>query len=280
MNKYWIVFIYFFLIGNFTKAQNFGWENPREVKIDNITQISLDNQDHLFVVNQEGDIFKYNQSGKLVNNFSPISQGKINQLEATWTMNIFTFSVDLQEYRILDRFLNPIYENSIQQKGINLAKAATLGNNNIIWIYDESDFRLNQFDYRRNQILQQQALNLILTNSALAVQEIKEYQNLVFLKITDEGVAILDNQANFIKSLPFENGQRLSFWKKNILSVTNTHLIMTDFLTNTSNQFKIPQELAAHQILMSNQTIIFYDKESIKIYLKALSPLKSLLNDR
>lgn len=275
MKKYWIILLFFSLKGNFTRAQNFGWENPIEIKIDNITQISLDNQGFLFVVNQEGDILQYNHSGEFVNNFSPTRQGKINQLEAAWTVNIFTFSVDLQEYRILDRFLNPISENRIQQKGINLARAATLGNNNIIWIYDESDFRLNQFDHRRNQILQQQPLNLILTNSALAVQEIKEYQNLVFLKITDEGVAILDNQANFIKSLPFENGQRLSFWKKNLVSVTDTHLIMTDFLTNAPKTFEIPQELAQHQILISNKAIIFYDRESIKIYSKALSPLKA-----
>lgn len=275
MKKYWIILLFFSVTGNFSKAQNFDWENPIEIKIDNITQISLDNQGFLFVVDQEGDILQFDTKGQLLNNFSPTRQGKINQLEAAWTVNIFTFSVDLQEYRILDRFLNPISENRIQQKGINLARAATLGNNNIIWIYDESDFRLSQFDHRRNQILQQQPLNLILSNSALAVQEIKEYQNLVFLKITDEGVTILDNQANFIKSIPSENGQKLSFWKKNLLSVTDTHLIMTDFLTNTPKQFEIPQELADHQILVSNKAVIFYDKQSVKIYSKALSPLKA-----
>lgn len=274
MKKYWIILLLFPLAGSFSKAQSFEWNDPIEIKIKNISQVSLDNQGFLFVVDQEGNILQYNSDGQFLNNFSPTRQGKINQLEAAWTVNIFTFSVDLQEYRILDRFLNPISENRIQQKGINLARAATLGNNNIIWIYDESDFRLNQFDHRRNQILQQQPLNLILTNSTLAVQEIKEYQNLVFLKITDEGVTILDNQANFIKSLPFENGQRLSFWKKNLLSVTDTNLIMTDFLTGRHMSYDIPQELMSHQVLISNKVIIFYDKQSLKIFQKALTPLK------
>lgn len=274
MKKYWVFLLIFSLFGNICKAQNLEWKNPIEIKINNITQVSLDNQGFLFVVNQEGDILQFDNKGQILNNFSPTRQGKINQLEAAWTVNIFTFSVDLQEYRILDRFLNPISENRIQQKGINLARAATLGNNNIIWIYDESDFRLNQFDHRRNQILQQQPLNLILTNSALAVQEIKEYQNLVFLKIIDEGVSILDNQANFIKSLPFQNGQRLSFWKKSLLSVSDTNLILTDFLTGLNSSYEIPQELAEHQVLVSNEMVIFYDKESVKIYSKAFSPLK------
>ncbi|AFL86175.1 hypothetical protein Belba_3685 [Belliella baltica DSM 15883] len=276
MIKFWFSFLLISLVGHYCIAQHLVWENPIEIKIDNITQVSVDNQGYLFVVNQEGDILQYNHLGEFINNFSPTRQGKVNQLEAAWTVNIFTFSIDLQEYRILDRFLNPIAENRIQQKGINLARAATLGNNNIIWIYDESDFRLNQFDHRRNQILQQQPLNLILTNSTLAIQEIKEYQNLVFIKITDEGVSILDNQANFIKSIPLENGQRLSFWKKNIISLSKNNLVMTDYLTSEKNFYEIPQELEKHQVIISNEAVIFYNNESVKIYNKTLSPLKAI----
>lgn len=271
-----ILLLLFFFTSNDSMSQSLEWGDPIEIKIKNISQISLDNQGYLFVIDQEGNIFQYNSEGQYLNNFSPTRQGRTNQLEASWTVNIFTFSTDLQEYRILDRFLNPISENSIQQKGINLARAATLGNNNIIWIYDESDFRLNQFDHRRNQILQQQQLNLILTNSTLAVQEIKEYQNLVFLKITDEGVSILDNQANFIKTLASENGQRLSFWKKNLLSVVDTNLIMTNFLTGADKRYKIPQELIRHQALITHKVVIFYDNQSLKIYQKAQTPLKEV----
>ena len=276
MKKSSLIFIFSLFCFQWSLAQSELWEKPIEIKIDRLSQISLDNQGFIFATNQEGNIYQYTANGELVNNFSPSRQGKIDQIEAAWTVNIFTFSVDLQEYRILDRFLNPISENKIQQKDISLARAATLGNNNIIWIYDESDFSLNQFDHRRNQILQKQPLNLILTNSILQIQEIKEYQNLVFLKIKDEGVTILDNQANFIKTLSILDEQRLSFWKENVLTVEEQALRITNYQNGKSSEFKIPEYLDSHQVLISTQSVVFYNKESLYIFPKANTPLSSL----
>ncbi|MFD2033467.1 hypothetical protein ACFSKL_01635 [Belliella marina] len=261
---------------NHTFAQEELWGDPIEIKIERISQVSLDNQGYLFIANQEGNIFQYSEKGEFVNNFSPSRQGKIDQIEAAWTVNIFTFSMDLQEFRILDRFLNPISENKIQQNGINLARAATLGNNNIIWIYDESDFSLNQFDHRRNQVLQKQPLNMVLGNSLLQIQEIKEYQNLVFLKIKDEDVVILDNQANLIKKIDAANDCRLSFWKNNLLSVKSNKLRFKNFQDGKTQEFPIPEYLDSHQVTLSNRSVVFYDPHTIYIFPKKDSPIADL----
>lgn len=265
--------ISFFCFGPLLWAQENEWPKPIIIKQNRITAVSLDNQGFIMMANQEGDIYQYDRFGDFVNNFSPSRQGRIDFLEASWTVNIFTYSIDLQEYRILDRFLNPIAENRVQTKGINLGKAATLGNNNIIWIYDESDFSLKQFDHRRNQIIQQQPLNLILTNSDLMIQEIKEYQNLVFLRIKDEGISILDNQANLIKILPFNTDQALSFTKQELVYVQNGHIHFVDYVNTTTASFAIPQEVKNHSILISDKAVIFYNLSEILIYDKALSPL-------
>ncbi|MCH7398989.1 hypothetical protein MM236_13370 [Belliella sp. DSM 107340] len=276
MRRSYLIFIFSIFCIQWSVAQSEHWKKPLEIKIDRLSQVSFDNQGFIFVTNQEGNIYQYDGNGELLNNFSPSRQGKIDQIEAAWTVNIFTFSVDLQEYRILDRFLNPISENIIQQKDISLARAATLGNNNIIWIYDESDFSLNQYDHRRNQILQKQPLNLILTSSILQIQEIKEYQNLVFLKIKDEGITILDNQANFIKTMSIVDEQRLSFWKDNLLTVQQQTLSITNYQNGKSSEYKIPEYLDSHQVLISTQTVVFYDKESLYIFSKANTPLSNL----
>ncbi|MCH7414436.1 hypothetical protein MM213_13135 [Belliella sp. R4-6] len=276
MKKSFLILLFTIMFFHKSMAQNEQWVNPIEIKIDRLSQVSLDNQGFLFVTNQEGNIYQYTEIGELVNNFSPSRQGAIDQIEAAWTVNLFTFSIDLQEYRILDRFLNPISENRIQQKEINLAKAATLGNNNIIWIYDESDFTLNQFDHRRNRILQKQPLNLILSNSFLQIREIKEYQNLVFLKIKDEGVSILDNQANFIKKIFTPNEKRLSFWKDNLLTIENGDLKCIDIQNEKTQIYQLPAYLDSYQILLSNRSVIFYNSKQILIFEKKNSPLSLL----
>ena len=236
------------------------------INIEGIDQVSVDNQGYLFVSDKEGNISQFEKNGKKLNVFSPDRQGRLNQLEATWTVNIFSFSADLQEYRILDRFLNPIAENRIPQDEIGLAKAATLGNNNIIWILDESDISLNQFDYKRNIIIQHQPLGLILNNVDLDVIDIREYQNLLFLNIRNLGVYIFDNQANFIKLLPLKIDQKLSFWKTNLLFMDKGEVNMVDFQTGESENIPITIFHPAIKILIHQNDFILCGSDQIWIY--------------
>ncbi|EMS32974.1 hypothetical protein C943_00251 [Mariniradius saccharolyticus AK6] len=255
-------------------SQESEWGDFVAVEFPRLDKISLDNQDFLFVADPEGNLYQYNLSGQRINNFSPPRQGRLTQLEAFWTVNIFTFSTDLQEYRILDRFINPISENKIPAENIALAKAATLGNNNIIWILDETDLSIKQFDFRTRRILQQQPLNLVLENTSLDVLDIREHQNLLFLNIAGQGIYIFDNQGNFIKRLQvFPNG-RLSFWKGYLFLVEKDSIRLVDFQSGAEEQFRLSLGAEVTGILVNRKAVILYNKRGFRIYQKENTPLK------
>jgi hypothetical protein len=257
-----------------TFSQESEWGDFVAVEFPRLDKISLDNQDFLFVADPEGNLYQYNLSGQRINNFSPPRQGRLTQLEAFWTVNIFTFSTDLQEYRILDRFINPISENKIPAENIALAKAATLGNNNIIWILDETDLSIKQFDFRTRRILQQQPLNLVLENTSLDVLDIREHQNLLFLNIAGQGIYIFDNQGNFIKRLQvFPNG-RLSFWKGYLFLVEKDSIRLVDFQSGAEEQFRLSLGAEVTGILVNRKAVILYNKRGFRIYQKENTPLK------
>ncbi|ERM84441.1 hypothetical protein P872_25125 [Rhodonellum psychrophilum GCM71 = DSM 17998] len=256
-------------------AQTSTWNQHANIPLERIHQVSMDNQGFIFVANLEGNISQFDRDGNFQNIFSPSRQGRLSQLEASWTVNIFTFSTDLQEYRILDRFLNPITENKIQQDNIFLAKAATLGNNNIIWVFDESDFSLKQLDYRRNLVIQQQPLNLVLKNSDLEIIEIKEYQNMVFLNIKNEGVYIFDNQANFIRSLPIVLDLKLSFWKNNLVFISKGEIILMNFQSGIQEKIPLPANSNSKNILVNPNSVLLFDPGQISIYKKEDTPLRN-----
>ncbi|EOZ95811.1 hypothetical protein A33Q_3173 [Indibacter alkaliphilus LW1] len=254
-------------------AQHSEWGQPKVISFPRLDLLSLDNQGFIFIADLEGNLYQYNKEGLRVNNFSPHRQGSLTQLEAAWTVNIFTFSADLQEYRVLDRFINPVAENRIPMQFITLAKAATLGNNSIIWVYDEADLNIKQLDYRQNRVIQSQPLNLILDRSSLDVKDIREYQNMLFLNIEDEGVYILDNQANFLQQIPKNLNQKLSFWKNSLLSIEEGNLILTNFQNSKQDSFSIPEGITADQVSINAYAVIFYGKEKVWIYPKGESPL-------
>lgn len=255
-------------------AQEGQWGEFVSVDFPRLDKISLDNQDHVFVSDLEGNLYQYQLSGKLINNFSPPRQGRLTQLEAFWTVNIFTFSSDLQEYRILDRFINPISENRIPAETIALARAATLGNNNIIWVLDETELSIKQFDFRTRRILQQQPLNLVLENSNLEVLDIREHQNLLFLNVAGQGIYIFDNQGNFIKKLEVFPTNRLSFWKGNLCMLEGGYSRLVDFQSGTEELFQLSLGTESTGILINRKAVILYNSRGFRIYQKENTPLK------
>lgn len=232
----------------------------------------MDNQGFIFLTDPEGNLYQYNKSGNVINNFSPHRQGRISQLEASWTINIFTFSADLQEYRILDRFINPVAENQIPLNLITLAKVATLGNNNIIWVFDEADLSLKQFDFMRNEVVQHQPLNLILDRSSLEIIDMKEYQNLLFLNIKNEGIFILDNQGNLIKKLKAYPIRNFGFWKTKMTFIEKEHIISLDFQSENKEILQLPDDFKALGIFVNQQMVILFDSNQIRIYQKDKTP--------
>lgn len=248
-------------------GQDISWKTPLgQINLQSLDQVSIDTRDQIFASTVTGDIYLLNKSGEEINFFSPPRQAKLQQLEASWTVNIFSFSADLQEYRILDRFLNPLAEKNFLQNDINLPKAATLGNNNIIWVYDESDFSLKSLNYLQNQLIQSQPLNLILATDQLNIQDIKEYKNRVFLAVAGTGVFILDNQANLLQKIEIPSMLRISVFREMIFWIENQKLLSYDI--NSAQEYnwgEIPVKNTQF-IHFGQEILIFQSPSELQIF--------------
>lgn len=237
-----------------------------EIRLENLDLISFDTKDQLFASTTAGDIYLYDQNGEQLNLFSPTRQGRLSQLEASWTVNIFSFSADLQEYRILDRFLNPLVEEGFSLAEINLAKAATLGNNNVVWVWDESDLSLKSMDYLRNLIIQSQPLNLILNAADLKVSEIREFKNRLFMNVPESGVYIFDNQGNLMRKIEVQGIKKLCYYNEHILWVTNGKLLAISLANNEILALATLEDLATSYIQIGQERLAIVSKNKVSIY--------------
>lgn len=262
-----LILIFHFISSSLFAQEVLLFQNPiSENKIENLDLVSLDTRDQIYASTASGDVFLFDKSGKQLNLFSPPRQARVQQLEASWTVNVFTFSADLQEYRVMDRFLNPIAENSLLLGNIILPKAATLGNNNIIWVWDESDLSLKSLDYLRNITLQTQPLNLILDSENLRVTEIREFKNRLFMNVPESGIYIFDNQGNFLQKVPIQIEQRMCFYKEHLFWIAGEKLKMYSLATKAIFDLgKLPQsEIQSIQIGQEIMTLL--SKDRIKVY--------------
>jgi hypothetical protein len=246
-----------------------------EIQLENLDLISFDTKDQLFASTISGDIYLFSQEGKQLNLFSPSSQGRLNQLEAGWTVNIFSFSTDLQEYKILDRFLNPLAEKGFSRTEINLAKAATLGNNNVIWVWDESDLNLKSMDYLRNQVIQSQPLNLILESEDLNVLEIREFKNRLFMNVPKSGVFIFDNQGNLMRKIAVKDINKLCYYKEHLFWIEGENLMAISLVSDETFTFAQLDNSEESYLQIGQERLAIVSKDKISLY-SIPSWLKSL----
>lgn len=238
-----------------------------EIPLEDLDLISFDTKDQLFASTISGDIYLFSQEGKQLNLFSPSRQGKLNQLEAGWTVNIFSYSTDLQEYRILDRFLNPLTEKGFSLADINLAKAATLGNNNVVWVWDESDLSLKSLDYLRNLVIQSQPLNLILESEDLNVSEIREFKNRLFMNVPESGIFIFDNQGNLMRKVDVTGMNKLCYYKEHLLWLEEDNLMAISLSTNVISTLAQIDDSEASFLQIGQERLAIVSKDKVSIYI-------------
>ncbi|GAB3647995.1 hypothetical protein GCM10028791_10970 [Echinicola sediminis] len=258
----------FILLGIFHCLGSWGqtpdWKKKFVIKKSAISLVDIDNTGKILLSDNSGNLTQYDKNGDSINYYSPTIQGKLSQLEARRSLNIFTFSSDLQLFEILDRFLTPLSTTRFVDPNLGNIKAASLGNNQKLWLYDDTNLSLLQYDYQRNTILQRQALNLVLESPTLPVLEITEYQNTLFVNILDKGIYLFDNQANFIKHLPLKTEQKLCFYGNQLLTLSNGQLLITHYLTESQHSVDLPGNY--EKVTAGNDVILFYNSRLIEGY--------------
>jgi len=241
------------------------WKPIAEIPVDRLEQLALDNRGQIYFADGSGGIYQLDRLGNAVNHFSWERRGRITHLDADRTVNIFAFSETLQEYVILDRFLNPVANKRVDETEVGFAQSATLGNNNALWLFDESNLELIRLDYRRQQVMQQQPLGLVLGKEDLQVKEIREYRNSLYLRSSD-AVYVFDNQGNYLKSLPYDRDAKLAFYQDNLFYVQMGSLVRLNLQSGERIRYSLPSGLDRHDVQLQGEAIAFYDRNRVFLY--------------
>lgn len=255
-------FLFFLLEG---RAQKLEWQPLAQIPVKGLDQISLDNRGNIFYADKGGNVFKLDATGTALNQYSPRFQSKLNQLDAFFTVNIFMFSADLQQIVLLDVFLSPITTLSLDQEDLGIIKAATLGNNNIFWLFDETYLSLVQYDFKRRTTLQVQPLAALLGIGQIEVMEILERHNLVFMNIKNQGIFIFDNQGNYINKLKHFFTQKLQVFNDHIFYVKTSLVHQVNIYNGNENLYALPDP-QFKKIYVGSNKVFFYSSSAIHIY--------------
>ena len=217
-------------------GQTEDWVKLWEVTVADIDKTATDGKGNVFITDKQGYLSQYNSKGE-----------KINQLAS--------------------RFLNPIINKSIGETGVlGWVSHASPGNNNSLWVYDESDLKLKKINLSNNELLQAQSINTIIQKNDLDIVLLMERYNLVFLQVANDGMYIFDNQANLIDKIVLSTSKRAVIEDDFFYTVEGNEILKTNYLTKKAKLFPLPEGYSLDKLALSYQQLLLANKKKVVVF--------------
>src|SRR5690606_31288319 len=109
----------------------------------------------------------------------------------------------------------------------------------VFWLFDEGDWSLKKYDYRRSETLQSQPLLPLVGNHAIEVTEILEKGNMVLVHLKDHGLWLFDNQANLIKKHAISFDHPIAVYDDQVYFLKDEHLRRLDLFSGVESSVRI-----------------------------------------
>ncbi|WP_132644080.1 hypothetical protein [Roseivirga ehrenbergii] len=243
------------------------WKSLKSIKLNNLAhQVSIDRQGNLYVSSLNGAIDKYSINGELQSHYSPTKKSSPHIIEAWQGLRVFVFYKDFQEYSFFDRFLSESERYTFgNQLAVSSVSLSTIAADNNIWVLNAQELSLKKIDTNSNEVISETNLNLILKNKTHDFTYIREYQNLVFISDSKNGLLVFDNIGNYLETLPLFNISFFSFKDSSLISIQNGKMIYFDIYTKQKKEVSLPDPSYTF-VLMENKRVFLFKKETLDIF--------------
>ena len=234
---------------------------------DEILAASMDMVGHLYVADAEGKITKYDRTLARVASSSEARFNTVSYVDANQMLKLFIFYQTTQQYQFLNRFLNPLQPpQNIESEGFAQYSAATLSDDQMIWLVNEDRLRLQKYNPILQEVIVDTDLSYFLTGDE-QTKTLQEHNNRLYLHHQQE-ILMFDSMGNFMSKLPFETEQPFCLYRENLYYIQEERLLRYDVGTmeTTSVDIVPPEEV---RFLFCDDKILFlFSSQRVIVYRK------------
>lgn len=245
------------------------WRLLRTIKIPNPGAASLDRRGALYLTDADNNLRQYGAEGLPLNTYSPPQPGHTALVEAWNVTNTLVFYDDRQEILLLDRFLAPLSQLRLSEYVDGMVRVATLAPDNQIWLLDESNLVLREFDPQTQRLVQNTPLDLIIGRTRPDFRFIRQYQNNTYLLDRTTGIYVFDNLGNYKKKLPFAGLNTVGFKGDELYYVSGGELHFFHLYNLTERMLPLPAAVPAEnvrQVLLGEGYAYVVTAEGMLVY--------------
>ena len=245
------------------------WKLLRLISLPNPGAASLDRRGVLYVADADNNLRQYGPEGLPLNTYAPAQPGHVAQVEAWNVTTTLVFNDDRQQLVLLDRFLSLISEVRLADYLDGTVRVATLAPDNFIWLLDESNLVLREFDPNTLRLVQNTPLDLIIGRSRPDFRFLRQYQNNTYLVDRSTGVYVFDNLGNYRKKLPFVGLSTIGFRGDELYYLDAGAIHFFHLYNQTERRVALPPGLdvgTVRQVLVGETYAYIFTSQGITVY--------------
>jgi hypothetical protein len=245
------------------------WTLVKTLTLPSAGAASIDRRGTLYLTDRDNNLRQLSRDGQPLNTYSPAQPGHVAVLEA-WNQNsLLVFYDDRQQVLLLDRFLAPLSEIRLADYIDGTVRTATLAPDGLLWLLDESNLVLREFDPQALRLVQNTPLDLLIGRSRPDFRFLRQYQNNLYLVDRTTGIFVFDNLGNYRKKLPFPGLDFVTFRGDELMYLGGNQLHFFHLYNLTERTQPLPPGLDAttvRQVLLGDQYAYFVTTKGIAIY--------------
>ncbi|UOG74075.1 hypothetical protein MTX78_18370 [Hymenobacter tibetensis] len=250
-----------------TKEPAAAWKLVSSIALPKPGVASLDRRGTLYVADAQNNVRQYGPDGQQLNTYSPPLPGHVAQIEAWNTTKVLVFYDDRQELLLLDRFAAPISQLNLLDLLEGTARATTLSPNDRIWLLNESDLTLRQFDPTQPRNTRNTPLDLLIGRSQPDFRFLREYQNNLYLVDRVNGIYVFDNLGNYRKKLPFAGLTTIGFRGDELYFLADGAVQLFHLYNLTQRTLALPLPATeVKQVLLGEGYAYIFTSAGIQVY--------------
>ncbi len=231
----------------------------------NAKYVQADELGNMYVVSPTNQLYKYDQSGKILATLNYNYSGNITSIDASNPMELYVFYKEINRVIFLDN--NLAYRGEIDLTKSNIIQASSVARSydNGLWVFDLSDLQLKKLDKEGKQY--QSSGNIKqFCNFNFVPGYLADNGKQVILS-NDSVVLFFDVFASYTRTLKVSTATALQLGTEYLFHTAANHVNMIDLKIGlVKNAFSFSFNYKTQWVFVSKEYIYCFDGSSIFIF--------------
>jgi hypothetical protein len=222
-------------------------------------QLFINTTDDVFLL-RKGMLERYNPDGTFFQNYGSIYINEHTDIISVNGFKTILFSPDFGKIIQLDNRLRELDIIDAYNLGTYIITCVGVSyDNNYLWIWDANAQQLVKLDKDKLPVFTSNTLSMVL-GMKINPSQIVEAGIKLYIVDLKNGIFVFDNQGNFIKQIPIENGKDLKVIDNQLFYTKDGVIYSYDNLTFTETRYSQTPDLKDIQV--GKRIICGTDKEN------------------